>query len=231
MKTYTRRKRVLDAQAGIGDAKRATVKAPSRSLGLPNNARESADPYAFVDELDANPLLMPGPSAPAYASSLSASRQGTLPHTDAAYERLPPSSPPGAARRAGQPEPPPVRRTAGASTDAAGVSGCTRRAAWELEAVREAAPRAQHDPKFLRGLVALHGSQGADEAEPDNVRVAGSNAGAVVPSRCNTARSPPCLGWRRLLCNVPPAERTNAPIMPLARPGATESCYVACCSA
>ena len=230
MKTYTRRKRVLDAHAGNVDSKRAAVKAPDRPLVSPAGAKHGADPYAFADELDADPLLVPGPGAPANASSPIASMQGPLPRTDVACERLPASSPPEAAQRAGQPGALPGGRAARASTDAPGLSGCTRRAAWELEAVREAAPRAQHNPEFLRTLVALHGSQGADEAEPDNGRAAHSNAAAAVPSRCNTARSLPCMRRHRLLCNVSPAERTNAPTRTLARLSPEKRCYVARCS-
>ena len=213
MKTYTRRKRVLDTQAGNVDSKRAAVKAPDRPLVSPVALKRGADPYAFHDELDADPLLVPGPGAPVSASSPNASTQGMQPRFETACGRLPPSSPLQAARRAGQPGPPPGGRAARASTDAAGLSGCTRRAAWELEAVREAAPRAQHDPEFLRTLVALQGSQGADEAAPDNGRAARSNAAAAVPSRCNTARSLPCMRRHRLLCNNSPA-KVPAPTRP-----------------
>ena len=230
MKTYTRRKRALHAQAASVDSKRAALRAPGHPLGSPGSAKRGADPYAFDDELDAGALLMPGPGAPAIPSSPTTRPQSALPRGDAACERLPPSSPPEPARRAGTPGAPPGRRVAGASAHAAGLAGCTRRAAWEFEAVREAAPRAQHDPEFLRGLVALHGSQGADDAEPSSSRVACNTAAVVALSRCTEASSLPSSGRRWLSCSEPPAQHTNTPNRHLAWPVPAKSCYITCCS-
>ncbi len=174
MKTYARRKRAAGCDAAGGPAKRAAL-APDvmEAGGAPEGG---ADPYAFStsDEEDASPL----------PPARECSRAAKLLQAPAA---APSKARWGAA--ADSTRPPAAGGQAAASAAGAGSPGgpaSPQGAAWGSGTQ---APYAQHDPEFLRGLVALHGraDSGGDAHSPP------ASAGALNGPARRCRHSPLCM--------------------------------------